>query len=226
MNSVVVVRNIRKIYDVGETKVIALDGVSLEVERGEYVAVLGPSGSGKSTLLNLLGGLDRPSSGSILIDGEDLGKLKESRLSRLRAEKIGFIFQFFNLIPTFSVIENVMVPAEILGLEKSESMRRAECLLEKVGLRKRARHFPHQLSGGEQQRVAIARALVNNPVLLLCDEPTGNLDTKTGAEIVNLLSEVNKEQNTTLIVVTHDKRIASSADRIVELVDGRIVREA
>ncbi len=225
LNSIVALINLRKVYRMGETEVPALNDVNLEVKRSEYVAVLGPSGSGKSTMLNIIGGLDRPTDGLIHVDGVDLRSLKESKLARFRAEKVGFVFQFFNLIPTFTVLENIMVPAEILGLRREETRTKAERILNKVGLDKRLNHFPHQLSGGEQQRVAIARSFVNDPVLLLCDEPTGNLDTKTGAEIVNLLNEVNEEQKTTLIVVTHDQRIASAANRIVELVDGRIVRE-
>lgn len=223
MDWIVVADNISKIYKTGETNVIALRNVNLRIERGEYIAILGPSGSGKSTLLNIIGGLDKPTSGKIYVDGVDLGRLKEGRLARFRAEKIGFVFQFFNLIPTFTALENVMVPAEIIGLKTRDARERAERILARVGLEGRFNHFPSQLSGGEQQRVAIARALINNPPLLLCDEPTGNLDTKTGAEIVELLSEINSEYKTTLVIVTHDQRIAKAADRIVNLVDGQIV---
>ncbi|MBS7642017.1 ABC transporter ATP-binding protein [Candidatus Bathyarchaeota archaeon] len=219
----VIADNISKIYKTGETNVIALKNVNLRIERGEYIAILGPSGSGKSTLLNIIGGLDRPTSGKIYVDGVDLGRLKEGGLARFRAEKIGFVFQFFNLIPTFTALENVMVPAEIIGLKTRDAREKAEKILARVGLEGRFNHFPYQLSGGEQQRVAIARALINNPPLLLCDEPTGNLDTKTGAEIVELLSEINAEYKTTLVIVTHDQRIAKAADRIVNLVDGQIV---
>jgi len=220
---IVIADNISKIYKTGETNVIALKNVNLRIERGEYIAILGPSGSGKSTLLNIIGGLDRPTSGKIYVDGVDLGRLKEGGLARFRAEKIGFVFQFFNLIPTFTALENVMVPAEIIGLKTRDAREKAEKILARVGLEGRFNHFPYQLSGGEQQRVAIARALINNPPLLLCDEPTGNLDTKTGAEIVELLSEINAEYKTTLVIVTHDQRIAKAADRIVNLVDGQIV---
>ncbi|MCX8161696.1 MAG: ABC transporter ATP-binding protein [Candidatus Bathyarchaeota archaeon] len=216
---------VSKIYKTGEINITALRNVNLKIWRGEYVAILGPSGSGKSTLLNIIGGLDRPTSGKIYVDGVDLGSLKEGRLARFRAEKVGFVFQFFNLIPTFTALENVMVPAEIVGLKAKDARRRAEKILVRVGLEGRFNHFPHQLSGGEQQRVAIARALVNNPPLLLCDEPTGNLDTKTGAEIIELLSEINTEYKATLIIVTHDQRIAKAADRIVNLVDGQILEE-
>ncbi|MEM1558781.1 MAG: ABC transporter ATP-binding protein [Candidatus Bathyarchaeia archaeon] len=223
MDWIVIADNISKIYKTGETNVIALKNVNLRIERGEYIAILGPSGSGKSTLLNIIGGLDRPTSGKIYVDGVDLGRLKEGGLARFRAEKIGFVFQFFNLIPTFTALENVMVPAEIIGLKTRDAREKAEKILARVGLEGRFNHFPYQLSGGEQQRVAIARALINNPPLLLCDEPTGNLDTKTGAEIVELLSEINAEYKTTLVIVTHDQRIAKAADRIVNLVDGQIV---
>lgn len=220
--SIVILQNVYKVYRMGETEITALKDVNLTVDRGEYVAVLGPSGSGKSTLLNIVGGLDHPTNGAAHIDGKNLKQLKDSELARFRAEKVGFVFQFFNLIPTFTVFENIMVPAEILGLKREEIRKRTEAVVRKVGLEERTNHFPHQLSGGEQQRVAIARAFINNPVLLLCDEPTGNLDTKTGAGIISLLREINKEQGTTLIVVTHDQQIAQDANHIVELVDGQI----
>jgi len=219
----VMLQNVYKVYRMGETEITALKDVNLKVDHSEYVAVLGPSGSGKSTMLNIIGGLDHPTNGAAYVDGEDMKRLKDSKLARFRAEKVGFIFQFFNLIPTFTVFENIMVPAEILGLKREEIRKRAETVVRKVGLEERRDHFPHQLSGGEQQRVAIARAFINNPVLLLCDEPTGNLDTKTGAEIISLLREINKEQGTTLIVVTHDQRIAQDANHVVELVDGQIL---
>lgn len=225
MNWIVVADNLSKVYEAGQTRVIALKNINLKIEKGEYVAILGPSGSGKSTLLNIIGGLDKPTSGRIYVDGIDLGRLSEGKLSRFRAEKIGFVFQFFNLIPTFTALENVMVPAEIIGLRTKEARRKAEALLTMVGLKDRLNHIPSSLSGGEQQRVTIARALINNPPLLLCDEPTGNLDTKTGAEIIELLSKVNAEYGTTLIVVTHDQRIAAAADRIINLIDGQIVEE-
>jgi len=176
-------------------------------------------------LLNIIGGLDKPTSGKIYVDGEDIGRLGERKISRFRARKVGFVFQFFNLIPTFTALENVMVPAEIIGLKPKDARIRAERILARVGLEKRFNHFPHQLSGGEQQRVAIARALINDPPLLLCDEPTGNLDSKTGTEIIELLIEINRERKTTLIIVTHDERIAKAADRIVNLVDGEIVKD-
>ncbi|MEM2969411.1 MAG: ABC transporter ATP-binding protein [Candidatus Bathyarchaeia archaeon] len=223
--SMVRLQNVYKVYKTGEAEIVALKDVSFNVDRGEYVTILGPSGSGKSTMLNIIGGLDRPTKGAVYVDGEDLQRLRDSKLARFRAEKVGFVFQFFNLIPTFTAFENIMVPAEILGLKREESKERAKMLIRKVRLEERKNHFPHQLSGGEQQRVAIARALINNPVLLLCDEPTGNLDSKSGAEIVSLLREINEEQGATLVVVTHDQRIAQEADRVVELVDGQIFEE-
>jgi len=225
LDAIVNAINVGKVYRVGEVEVSALKNVSISIARGEFVAVFGPSGSGKTTLLNVIGGLDRPTSGKIYVDGEDIVKISERKLSRFRARKVGFVFQFFNLIPTFTALENVMVPAEIAGLKPKDARIKAERILARVGLEKRFNHFPHQLSGGEQQRVAIARALINDPPLLLCDEPTGNLDSKTGAEIIELLSEINRERKTTLIIVTHDERIAKAADRIVNLVDGEIVKD-
>jgi putative ABC transport system ATP-binding protein len=225
LDAIVNAINVGKVYRVGEVEVSALKNVSISIARGEFVAVFGPSGSGKTTLLNVIGGLDRPTSGEIYVDGEDIVRFGERKLSRFRARKVGFIFQFFNLIPTFTALENVMVPAEIVGLKPKDARIRAERILARVGLEKRFNHFPHQLSGGEQQRVAIARALINNPPLLLCDEPTGNLDSKTGVEIIELLSEINRERKTTLIIVTHDERIAKAADRIVNLVDGEIIKD-
>jgi len=220
----VTLQNVYKVYKIGEAEIVALKNVSFKVDCGEYVTILGPSGSGKSTLLNIIGGLDRPTKGVVYIDGKDLKSLKDSKMARFRAEKVGFVFQFFNLIPTFTAFENIMVPAEILGLKREERKERAETLIRKVRLEERKNHFPHQLSGGEQQRVAIARALINKPALLLCDEPTGNLDTKSGAEIISLLREINDE-HTTLIVVTHDQRIAQESNRVIELVDGQIFEE-
>ncbi len=224
-SSIVILRNLWKIYGVGETSVNALRGINLTVNRGEYVTVLGPSGSGKSTLLNMIGGLDRPTEGVVRVHGQNLINMNESHLARFRSENIGFVFQFFNLIPTFTVLENVMVPAEILGLNREEARDRAEAMLGLVGLAERLNHFPHHLSGGEQQRVAISRAFVNVPVLLLCDEPTGNLDTKTGSSIVRLLTDVNRKLGVTLVAVTHDQRLANAADRVIELVDGQIAGE-
>jgi putative ABC transport system ATP-binding protein len=209
-------------YRVGPTNVAAVAGVDLEIGRGEAVALVGPSGSGKSTLLNLLGGLDRPSGGEIWVEGENIATAPAKRLVAHRRERIGFVFQSFNLLPQRTALENVEVPLMVAGLGRGERRARARELLEKVGLGQRVDHRPNQLSGGEQQRVAIARSLANKPSILLADEPTGNLDSATGAEVMGLLRELN-EGGLTLIVVTHDSAVAGYADRIVRLRDGKIV---
>ena len=201
--------------------VTILDGVTLDVPPGQFVAVTGPSGSGKSTLLGLVAGLDRPSAGSIRVHGVDLSALDEDALARLRLAKIGYVFQSFHLIPTLTALENVAVPLELAGAR--DAATRARGLLEEVGLKIRVDHYPAELSGGEQQRVAIARAVANRPGLLLADEPTGNLDSATGAQIVDLLVGLHRRRGTTLILVTHDPALAAHADRIVELRDGRVV---
>jgi len=215
--------DLRKTYRPGrENPVHALDGVDVEIERGERLAVLGPSGSGKSTLLNLVGGLDRPTSGRVLVDGLDLGKLDERELAAYRAVAVGFVFQSFHLRPRFPAWENVALPLVFAGVERRERRRRAFELLDRVGLEKRASHLPGEMSGGEQQRVALARGLVRNPSLLLGDEPTGNLDSETSRQILELLAEVN-ESGTTLIIVTHDTDLARDyARRLVHMADGRI----
>ncbi len=214
---------VSKVYP-GAVPVRALDGVDLRVEKGEFVAVMGPSGSGKSTLLHVVGCMDRPTSGSVLIDGIDIGGLRDRELARIRAEKVGFVFQFFNLIPTLNCLENVELPMHILGQLKGADIRaRAARLLQMVGLGERMSHRPAQLSGGERQRVAIARALANMPTLMLADEPTGNLDTQTGLEIVEMLGEINEATGQTVIVVTHDPVVAERAGKVVEMVDGKIV---
>jgi predicted ABC-type transport system involved in lysophospholipase L1 biosynthesis ATPase subunit len=200
--------------------VTILDHVTLDVPAGQFVAVTGPSGSGKSTLLGLVAGLDRPTAGTIRVDGQDLGRLDEDALARLRREKIGYVFQSFHLIPTLTALENVAVPLELAGA--ADPAARAAALLAEVGLAARRHHYPAQLSGGEQQRVALARAFANRPPLLLADEPTGNLDSKTTAEIMALLSDLNQTQGTTLIVVTHNALVARAARRIVTLRDGQI----
>jgi putative ABC transport system ATP-binding protein len=197
-------------------------GVDLEIAKGEAVALVGPSGSGKSTLLNLLGGLDRPSSGEIWVEGEDIATTSPSRLVAHRRERIGFVFQSFNLLPYRTALENVEVPLMISGLPKNERRERARKLLERVGLGARTDHRPSQLSGGEQQRVAVARALANTPSILLADEPTGNLDSATGTEVMHLLRDLN-ETGLTLIIVTHDMTVADFANRIIHLRDGKIV---
>ena len=215
--------NLTKVYGSGDTAVRALDNVSLQVEPGEFVAVMGPSGCGKSTLLHLLGGLDRPTSGSVTIDGHNLTDLSDAKLTELRRHKIGFIFQFFNLIPVLNSVENAALPVTLDGVRQSEARERATDWLRKVGLDGRLDHRPDQLSGGQQQRVAVARALVADPALILADEPTGNLDTRASEEITALLRQVANEWGRAVVVVTHDPRIAAHADRIVFLKDGAIV---
>jgi putative ABC transport system ATP-binding protein len=201
--------------------VTILDGVTLLVPPGQFLAITGPSGSGKSTLLGLVAGLDRPTAGSIRVDGVDLSSLDEDALARLRLAKIGYVFQAFHLIPTLTALENVSIPLELAGVADASGQARA--LLEEVGLKARVDHYPAELSGGEQQRVALARAVANRPCLLLADEPTGNLDSATGAQIVDLLVGLHRRHGTTLILVTHDPALAAHAQRIVELRDGRVV---
>jgi len=206
----------------GRVVVPALRGVSFDVEEGEFLAVLGPSGSGKSTLLHLIGCLDRPDEGEILFEGRNVLILNDDELAELRLKRIGFVFQFFNLLPRLTALENVKIPLALAGISDKEADERARKLLEMVGLGERLNHRPSELSGGEQQRVAIARALINNPKLVLADEPTGNLDTKSGWEIVNLMRKLNEDLGQTFIVVTHDPQIAEVADRIIYLKDGLI----
>lgn len=208
------------------TSVRALDNVTISIASGEFVAIRGPSGSGKSTLLNLIGTLDNPTSGRVVVDGVDVGALKGDALADFRRAKIGFVFQLFNLVPTLNALENVMLP--LLPYQRGLGFKldaRASELLTRMGLEERLHHLPGQLSGGEQQRVAIARALINSPSLILADEPTGNLDTKIGEEIVRLLRQLNQEQGLTLVLITHDATVASQADRIIHLQDGRLLEE-
>jgi putative ABC transport system ATP-binding protein len=205
----------------GAEPLTILHPLSTRIERGQFVAIVGPSGSGKSTLLGLIAGLDAPTSGSVSIDGTDITRLDEDRLARLRGEKIGFVFQFFHLIPSLTAYENVAVPMEIRGLP--DATGRARALLEEVGLTGRAHHYPSQLSGGEQQRVALARALANDPPIVLADEPTGNLDTANGRHIMDLLTTIHRARQTTLVLVTHDAELAAMADRRISLRDGRVV---
>ena len=216
--------NLKKTYMLGKIPVEALRGVNLRVEKGDFLAVLGPSGSGKSTLLNLIGALDKPTSGRLLIDGVDVSTLSDNRLADLRL-KIGFVFQFFNLIPRFTAKYNVELSMSILGKNKTERRKRAEELLETVGLKDRINHKPAELSGGQQQRVAIARALANNPRFLLMDEPTGNIDSKTAEEVMNLVKKIN-EKGVTIIMVTHDQRLARRAKRTVQIIDGVITSDS
>ena len=214
---------LQKTYRVGEASVAALKGVSLDVRRGEMVALTGPSGSGKSTLLGLIGGLDRPTSGRIEIDGIDITDMGEGRLTEVRNERIGFIFQFFNLIPTLTALENVALPIQFARRPRFDPERRARELLDLLGLADRLHHRPMELSGGQQQRVAIARALANNPPLLLADEPTGNLDSEASAVVIQALRDVSRETGTTVVLVTHDPVLAGQMDRVVALADGRVV---
>jgi len=215
--------NLSKVYGAGDTAVRALDNVSLQVEPGEFVAVMGPSGCGKSTLLHLLGGLDRPTSGAVVIDGHNLADLTDARLTELRRHKIGFIFQFFNLIPVLNAVENAALPVTLDGVRRAEAQARATEWLTRFGLNDRLDHRPDQLSGGQQQRVAVARALVADPALILADEPTGNLDTRASEEIAGLLRQVANEYGRAVVIVTHDPRIAAHADRIIFLKDGAVV---
>jgi putative ABC transport system ATP-binding protein len=222
MSAVVELRDVSKIYTLGSNKIHALDNVNLSIRKGEFISVMGPSGSGKSTLLNLVGCLDLPTSGTVLIDGIDISKLNDDRLTVIRRDKIGFIFQQFNLIPTLTAIENVEMPMIFRRVPAHRLRENALRLFEMVGLEAiYADHRPNELSGGQQQRVAVARALANNPALILADEPTGNLDTKTGAGIMDLLKELNG-RGATIVMVSHDPRLSPYADKTVEMVDGRI----
>lgn len=216
------VLDLKKYYKMGPVLVKALNGITLTIEDGEFLSIMGPSGSGKSTLLNILGALDKPTSGTVFFDGIDLARVDESVLYRLRRKKVGFVFQSFNLIPTLSALENVLIPLVPTNIPKVKGYRKAKELLETVGLGGRILHKPSEMSGGEQQRVAMARALVNNPKLILADEPTGNVDSKTGKEIIKLLQDLNKNMGTTLVVVTHDPEIGSLTERTIKLKDGKI----
>ena len=217
------VKNLSKIYGKGDTLVKAVDDVSFTVEQGEFVAIIGPSGSGKSTLLHIIGGVDTPTTGNVIIDGTDITKLKESTLSIFRRRQIGLVYQFYNLIPILTVEENLTLPLLLDG--RKPNKEQIDYLVSNLGLGDRLKHLPNQLSGGQQQRVSIGRALANNPALLLADEPTGNLDSENSKEIVALLRKFNREHNQTVIMITHDERIAQSADRIIAIEDGKIVKD-
>ena len=224
MEKLVDIRDVYKIYNPGENEVRALDGVTLGIDHGEFIAIVGHSGSGKSTLMNMLGCLDVPSEGSYLLDGEDVSELSDDELSEIRNKEIGFVFQGFNLIPSLDAVENVELPLIYRGLGKEERRRLAEEALERVGLGDRLRHRPMQMSGGQQQRVAIARAIAARPPIILADEPTGNLDTKSGKDVMRILNELWREGRT-IILITHDNEIAQSARRIVKILDGKIVSD-
>jgi len=225
MTHIIETKDLRKEYPQAGQPLKVLKGVDIQVDPGEFIAIMGPSGSGKSTLLNMLGALDKPTSGKVYIRGVDISTLNDNQLADLRNREIGFIFQFFNLIPRMDAQRNVELPMAIAGVSRGERRERARKLLELVGLRDRTHHKPSELSGGEQQRVAIARALVNDPSVLLCDEVTGNLDSKTGDDIMHLLRALNKEQGKTFVLITHDPIVAQATDRLVVLRDGKIVGE-
>ena len=221
-DQVIELRNLFRYYKMGEETVKALDGVDLEVRRGEYISIVGPSGSGKTTLFNLIGGLDKPTEGSVFIDGVDISQLDAYELAWLRCRKIGYIFQSFNLIQVLTALENVALPTVFAGVPREEGLKKAEKLLQSVGLGNRINHRPTELSAGQQQRVAIARALANDPAIILADEPTGNLDLNTGIEIIDMLHSLNKVRGLTLVAATHDLKMIKASDRIVWMRDGKI----
>lgn len=217
------IEHLSKIYGTGESAVKALDDISFSVQKGEFVAIIGPSGSGKSTLLHLLGGVDRPTSGKVFVENTDIYALDETRLAIFRRRQIGLIYQFFNLIPTLTVKENMTLP--LLLDNQQEDKKQFDGLVKTLNLEHRLNHLPNQLSGGQQQRVSIGRAIISNPAIMLADEPTGNLDSKNSSEIVDLLKMLNKTYHQTLIIITHDERIALQADRIISIVDGKIAKD-
>ncbi|MHB0975595.1 MAG: ABC transporter ATP-binding protein [Candidatus Aquicultorales bacterium] len=224
--AIVKIENLEKSYKLGKNNYVhALRGADLTIERGEFVAIMGPSGSGKSTLLHILGCLDEADGGRLLINEQDVTKLKNSELTRVRAQEIGFIFQGFNLIPTLTALENVMLAAEYAGVPARERAAKAKAMLEKVGLGDRLGHRPSEMSGGQQQRVAIARALINEPAMILADEPTGDLDSKTSAEIMAMMRELNQQTGQTFVIVTHDPEVGARCDRIIRVRDGVVYEE-
>ena len=222
-DDIIRLENVHKDYLMGNTKIHAVEGVSLEINKGDFIAIIGPSGSGKSTMMNLVGALDFATTGDIYLDNVDIEHLHESDLAQLRSRKIGFIFQTFNLMPTLTALENVTLPMIFQGVDKEERIERATKILSRLNMGPRLNHLPSELSGGERQRVAIARALANNPEVILADEPTGNLDSKTGEEVVKIFEELNKEGKT-IIMVTHDPNMAKHADKVYRLKDGMIVK--
>ena len=217
------VENLNKIYGKGENEVKAVNDISFSVEKGEFVAIVGASGSGKSTLLHLLGGVDRPTSGKVFIDGQDIYKLNDDQLAIFRRRQVGLIYQFYNLIPILNVEENITLPCNLDG--KEVKRERLDEILKTLKLENRSKHLPNELSGGQQQRVSIGRAIINNPAIMLADEPTGNLDSKASEEIISLLRLSNKKYNQTVIVITHDEKIALEADRVITIDDGRIIKD-
>jgi putative ABC transport system ATP-binding protein len=221
MDNLIEIKDVKKIYEMGEEKLYALNGVTFNIEKNEYVAIMGPSGSGKSTLMNIIGCLDTPTSGEYCLNGKQVSDMDDNELAHIRNKEIGFVFQTFNLLGRSDALHNVELPLIYSGISKSERIRKAEEALNNVGLGDRMKHKPNELSGGQRQRVAVARALVNNPSILLADEPTGNLDTKTGEEIMVLLSELSRKGNT-IIIVTHEENIANHANRIIKIRDGMI----
>ena len=220
----VVVRldNVVKTYSMGESEVHALRGISFEIEQGEFLSIMGPSGSGKSTCMNMIGCLDRPTSGIVEINGKETAKMTEKELALLRNQTVGFVFQQYHLIPSMNVLENVMLPLKYQKVEKSERVERAKKALEAVGLGDRLKHRPHELSGGQKQRVAIARAMITEPKILLADEPTGALDSSTGKQVMELFKTINREKGTTVIIVTHDPGIGASTERCIKILDGQV----
>ncbi len=226
MSAVVKLENVVRTYVMGDTEVQALKGISFEIQQGEFLSIMGPSGSGKSTCMNMIGCLDRPTAGSVEINGKLTAKMSEKELANLRNRTIGFVFQQYHLIPSINVLENVMLPLKYQKVEHSERVERAKLALASVGLEERMNHRPNELSGGQKQRVAVARAMIAEPKILLADEPTGALDTATGKQVMELFRNINKEKGTTVIIVTHDPRIGSSTERCIKILDGQIVPEA
>ena len=217
--------DVRKVYRQGKNEIIALDGVSLDIGRGEFAVIMGPSGSGKSTLLHLIGGLDRPTSGELLVDQRLVGQMADDQVTLFRRTRIGFIFQFFNLLPTLTALENITLPFVLDGRSKEEAEQKAKVLLDKVGLENRRDHLPEEMSGGEIQRIAVARALAFDPPILLADEPTGNLDSKTGESILSLLGQINRQAGCTIVMVTHSQEAAGYGNRIILFRDGKVEKE-
>ena len=223
--TVVRLENVVKTYSMGESEVHALAGVSFKIEQGEFLSIMGPSGSGKSTCMNMIGCLDRPTSGIVEINGRETAKMSEKELAVLRNQTVGFVFQQYHLISSMNVLENVMLPLKYARVEYSERVERAKLALEAVGLADRLKHRPHELSGGQKQRVAIARAMITQPKILLADEPTGALDSTTGKQVMEMFRKINSENNTTIIIVTHDPRIGDSTERCIKILDGQIVTD-